>query len=207
MARINLLPWREAERARRLREFLGMLAGGVVLALAVSVYAHVYVEGLIDNQNQRNTFLDGEIAQLDSKIREIQTLEKTKASLIARMNIIQRLQESRPEIVHLFDELSRTIPDGVYLVKATQRGRTLDLEGRAQSNARISAYMRNIDASNWLTGATLQIIEQKDKGKDNSVFSQFILTAQQVDKRKEKDAKTPATAPSRRPPQKGKAKP
>jgi len=199
MARINLLPWREAERNRKQREFLGMLGGGLVLALAVSFYIHVYVAGLIDEQSQRNSFLSGEITQLDHKIREIRDLEKTKSNLIARMNIIQQLQESRPEIVHLIDELVSTIPEGVYLVKASQQGRTLNLEGRAQSNARVSAYMRNIDASKWLGGATLRIIEQKNKGR--SEYSQFALTAHQIDTRK-KDRKEAVP----RPPQKRRAR-
>jgi type IV pilus assembly protein PilN len=197
MSRINLLPWREAERKRRVREFLAMLAGGLALALIVSFYVHVYVEGMIDGQNKRNTFLDTEIAQLNLKIREIQDLEKTKLGLISRMNVIQQLQESRPGIVHLFDELVNTIPEGVYLDKVSQHGPALTLEGRAQSNARVSAYMRNIDASNWLGGATLQVIEQKNTGR--SEYSHFVLRAQQIDKSKKKgNEATVATAPRAR---------
>lgn len=184
MARINLLPWREAERKRRERDFLSMLVGGLVLALLVSFYVHMYVEGLIDDQNERNQFLKHEIAQLNRKIRKIRDLEKTKANLIARMNVIQQLQESRPQIVHLFDELVNTIPEGVYLTKVSQRGRRLRLEGRAQSNARVSAYMRNIDASSWLGRTKLGVIEQKGKG--SSEYSEFVLTAHQIDKRKKK---------------------
>jgi type IV pilus assembly protein PilN len=184
MARINLLPWRETERQRRQREFLAILAGSLVLAAAISAFAHLQVEAMIDYQNQRNTFLDGEIAQLNRRIKEIHNLEKTKANLIARMSVIQQLQESRPEIVHLFDELVSTLPDGVYLTKITQRGRDIELQGRAQSNARVSAYMRNIDASPWMGGANLKVIQQRDAKRSD--LNEFVLTAKQIDKRKRK---------------------
>jgi type IV pilus assembly protein PilN len=184
MARINLLPWREAERKHRQREFGGMMAAALVLALAVGAGVHMNVDARITYQNQRNAFLEGEIAVLNRKIREIKDLEKTKANLIARMNIIQRLQESRPEVVHLFDELVKTLPDGVYLTKVVQHGHNLDLEGRAQSNARVSAYMRNIDASPWLGGASLKVIEHRDK--TGAGFSEFQLKATETTKDKAK---------------------
>jgi type IV pilus assembly protein PilN len=185
MARINLLPWREAERKRRLREFGFLLAGGFLLALGASFYMHLHVESMIDNQNHRNNFLKSEIAQVDRKIKEIRNLEKTKANLIARMNIIQQLQASRPEIVHLFDELVGTLPEGVYLTEMQQRGRNIDLKGRAQSNARVSSYMRNIDASEWLHGATLKVIENKDQ--TGTGFSHFHMTAKQINKAKARE--------------------
>ena len=181
MARINLLPWRETERKQRQREFGFMLIGGLAAALAVAFFIHWYVEGMIDHQERRNSFLKGEIAQLDKKIREIRELEKTKANLIARMNIIQRLQESRPEIVHLFDELVNTLPDGVVLEKVAQNGRSLDLNGRAQSNARVSAYMRNIDGSPWMGGANLKVIQQ------GGSLSKFHLKAKQVKQKPKKE--------------------
>jgi type IV pilus assembly protein PilN len=182
MVRINLLPWREAERKRRQQEFYVMLAVGLVFALAMSFYVHMYVDAMIAYQNERNAFLNKEIAQLKTKIDRIKDLEKTKASLVSRMQIIQQLQESRPEIVHLFDQLVNTVPEGVYLAKVSQQGRTINLEGRAQSNARVSAYMRNIDASGWLGGSVLKVIEQRTHG--NSEYSQFSLVAQQIDQRK-----------------------
>lgn len=185
MARINLLPWREAERKRKQREFGSMLVGGLVIALAASIYMHIHVEGLIAYQNQRNAFLEGEIAKLNKMISEIRRLEKIKDNLITRMNIIQQLQESRPEIVHLFDELVETIPDGAYLTKVAQKGRVIDLAGRAQSNARVSAYMRNIDNSSWIGNANLKFIEARDK--TGTGFSHFQLTAKQIDRKKRKD--------------------
>ena len=119
-----------------------------------------------------------EIAQLNRKIKEIRNLEKTKANLIARMNIIQRLQESRPEIVHLFDELVETLPSGTYLETVTQGGKAIALQGRAQSNARVSAYMRNIEGSEWLGDATLKLIENKEK--TGTGMSHFQLATKQV---------------------------
>lgn len=184
MARINLLPWREAERKRKRREFGAMLGAGFAIALAASVYMHIHVEGMINYQNRRNAFLEGEIAKLDKMITEIRDLERTKENLITRMNIIQQLQESRPEIVHLFDELVETIPEGVYLTKVAQRGRVVDLDGRAQSNARVSAYMRNIDRSSWIGNANLKVIEHRDK--TGTGFSHFQLAAKQIDRKKEK---------------------
>ena len=161
-----------------------MLIGGLVLALAAAFYMHLHVEWMIEHQNRRNAYLQGEIAKLDQKIKEIKELEKTKASLIARMEVIQRLQESRPEIVRLFDELVNTLPEGIYLTKVAQQGRGLQLQGHAQSNARVSAYMRNIDASNWMGGANLQVIQHG--GGRNENLSTFELAAQQVNKTKPK---------------------
>jgi type IV pilus assembly protein PilN len=163
MARINLLPWRDAERKRRQQEF-GVAAGAAVgLALLLALATHFHVEGLIEAQQGRNQFLQTEIAALDVKIKKIKDVETTKASLIARMNIIQQLQESRPEVVHLFDELVVTIPDGVYLTRVEQTGRSVIVEGQAQSNARVSALMRNIEASAWVGSPSLQLIENKDQ--------------------------------------------
>lgn len=163
-----------------------MLVGGLVLAVLVSLYIHIYVNGLIEHQKSRNAYLETEIAQLNIKIREIQNLEKTKANLIARMEIIQQLQESRPEIVHLMDELANTLPDGVFLTKITQNGRAIQLDGQAQSNARVSSYMRKIDASEWLGGANLKIIQQSGR-KETTGLSQFNLTAMQISPNKQQE--------------------
>lgn len=161
-----------------------MLGITLAIALLAAVYAHFHVEGMIDYQNQRNAFLEAEIARLDKMIAEIQDLEKIKANLIARMNIIQQLQESRPEIVHLFDELVGTLPEGVYLTKVVQTNREIDLEGHAQSNARVSAYMRNIDSSSWIGGSNLKLIEQKDV---TAAYSRFQLAAKQIKRKKENE--------------------
>jgi type IV pilus assembly protein PilN len=180
MARINLLPWRDIARKRRQKEFGLMLVSGLVFAVLVSLYVHLHIANMIDHQKQRNALLESEISLLNKKIKEIQNLEKTKANLIARMEIIQQLQESRPEIVHLMDELVNTLPEGVFLTKVSQNGRSIQLDGRAQSNARVSSYMRNIDASAWLGNANLKIIQQGGNRKESSTLSQFNLTAKQI---------------------------
>jgi len=183
MARINLLPWRENLRKKQQRAF-GIAAIAAVMATAAACAGvYFYIGSLIDYQNQRNQFLQREIALMDAKLKEIADLEKTKSKLIARMNVIQQLQSSRPEVVHLFDELVATIPDGVHLVRMEQSGSTLTLEGEAQSNARVSAYMRNIEASKWLDKPSLQVIKSMDG--DQVGRSRFTLTAVQVSMLKE----------------------
>ncbi|MET0106433.1 MAG: PilN domain-containing protein [Sedimenticola sp.] len=178
MARINLLPWRENLRKKRQRNFGIAAFIAVLVTIAGCGGVYLYIDGLIKHQNQRNNYLKREIAAVEQKIKEIQEIERTKARLIARMNIIQQLQGSRPEVVHLFDELITTIPDGVHLTSLRQIGRALKMEGKAQSNARVSAYMRNIDKSKWLGGPTLQIISSKTK--DGADASQFNLDATQI---------------------------
>ena len=165
MAKINLLPWREEIRKQKQREFVISAAGGALLAALIVLLAHFHIDGLIENQNQRNAYLKAQIAVLDQRIGRIKELEKMKADLLARMNVIQELQRSRPESVHLMDELVRTLPDGVYLNAFTQKGRSLDMAGVAQSNARVSDYMRNIDASDWLTAPRLDLIKTTEKNR------------------------------------------
>ncbi len=178
MARINLLPWRESLRAERKREFGVMLIGGVLIAGLLIGYWYWFNQGRIDFQNKRNNLLEQEIRAVDKKIKEIDKLAKTRKQLVGRMNVIQDLQASRPQVVHLFDELVATIPDGVFLTELTQSGNAITVAGRAQSNARVSAYMRNIEQSPWLGNPNLSIIESKDKAKAGG--SQFTLSATQV---------------------------
>lgn len=163
MARINLLPWRETERKRRQRDFAILTAGSLALTLLIGLGLHFQMEHMISGQEGRNAYLQQEIDLLNRQIKEIEDLEKTKANLLARMNVIQQLQQSRPEVVHLFDELVVTIPEGVLLNKVQQNGRNVVLEGQAQSNARVSAFMRNIEASEWIGNPLLLLIEHKDK--------------------------------------------
>jgi len=177
MAKINLLPWREEIRKQKQREFVISAAGGALLAALIVLLAHFHIDGLIDNQNLRNEFLKTQIAVLDQRIGRIKELEKMKADLLARMNVIQELQRSRPESVHLMDELVRTLPDGVYLKSFSQKGRDLDIAGVAQSNARVSDYMRNIDASDWLTAPRLDLIKTTEK--DRTRVANFNLRGKQ----------------------------
>ncbi|HUO81510.1 MAG TPA: PilN domain-containing protein [Gammaproteobacteria bacterium] len=133
---------------------------------------------MIEDQNERNDLLKSEIAGLDKQITEINGLENQKERLLARMEIIERLQQSRPEIVHLFDELARTLPDGVYLTSVKQSGRNLEIAGSAESSTRVSTYMRNIDASDWLTDPGLIKVETQERERGRN--AQFAVTARQV---------------------------
>jgi type IV pilus assembly protein PilN len=140
---------------------------------------------MISNQEGRNLYLEGEIKSLDARIVKIKDLESTKAKLLARMNVIQELQSNRPLSVHLMDELVRTLPDGVYLSKVTQKGAGLTMEGVAQSNARVSAYMRNIDGSLWIGSPKLNVIETKTE--DRRRIAEFTLLANQKAANAEQD--------------------
>lgn len=177
MARINLLPWRDWERKRKQREFAGMAGAGAILAGLVVIVGHMQMESMISYQAERNRFLEGEIKSLDARIVKIKDLESTKAKLLARMNVIQQLQSNRPVSVHLMDELVRTLPDGVHLKKFAQNGTGLTMEGVAQSNARVSAYMRNIDGSLWLDAPKLNVIETKTDNRRR--VAEFTLLANQ----------------------------
>ncbi|MDR0182857.1 PilN domain-containing protein [Lysobacter arvi] len=166
MARINLLPWREERRKQRQKETGLMLGAAAVGALLLSFVIVSYYNGQIDGQNERNTFLQTQIDEVKQKNKEIEVLEAKKAKLLARKEVIEKLQANRSQMVHLFDSLVRTIPDGAVLTSIKQDSETLTLEGRAQSNARVSTYMRNLEGSGWMTSPDLSIIEAKggDKG-------------------------------------------
>lgn len=178
MAHINLLPWREELRKQRQKEFVTMAALGVVFAVAIWGLVHMQMVNRIDAQNQRNAYLEQQIKVLDDKIAKIQEIDKTRANLLARMNIIQQLQSSRPESVHLMDQLVRTLPDGVHLTSIKQAGTALTLVGQAQSNARVSAYMRNIDSSEWMASPRLDFIQTREVNRQR--VAEFTLRAAQV---------------------------
>ncbi len=178
MVRINLLPWREMRRKERERQFYSVIGGSALLMGAVVLYVHLHIGGLIDAQEGRNKFIKDQIAAVDKKIAEIRELEKEKKRLLARMNIIQQLQSSRPVVVHLFDELVETLPDGVYLTNISQKGSDITLKGVAQSNARVSAFMRKLDTSAWLGNPRLQVIKTSKKGAQRT--SSFTLTVKQI---------------------------
>lgn len=159
MPRINLLPWRAELQTRRRNQFfvgLGAAVGAAALAVLAS---NLVMNGIIDNQVSRNNLLKTEIASLDKRIEEILGLEGKKERLLARMEIIEQLQRSRPEEVHLFDELVKTLPAGVRLTSIKQTGRKIEIKGSAESNTRVSAFMRNIDKSKWLDKPDLEVVE------------------------------------------------
>ncbi len=189
MARINLLPWREELYKQKQREFAFTLGGGIVVAALIVLLSHVHFEGKIQNQDQRNAFLQSEIDLLNKRIGRIQELERMKDNLLARMNVIQELQSSRPESVHLLDELVRTLPEGVYLNSFAQKTRNLEMAGIAQSNARVSDYMRNIDSSEWFTGPRLDLIRTTESNRRR--IANFSLRGSQKARKKDEsdDAK------------------
>jgi type IV pilus assembly protein PilN len=177
MPRINLLPHREQERKRRRREFGVWAAGAVVAGALVAGGAKIVYSTWIAEQNAKNTLLKKEIVKLDAEIADIQDLENRKQRLVARMEIIEKLQRKRPEIVHQFDELVHTVPDGIYLTSIKQSGNKLELKGIAQSSTRVSTFMRNIDTSTWMDNPQLQVVETaKDSPTGGSNFTVFANT-------------------------------
>jgi len=168
MAKINLLPWRAERRANRQKEFYGMLGLAAAVGVVLSFLIWFYYGQQISGQETRNQFLQAEIQKMEGKIKEIEALDKQKDRLLARKKVIEQLQANRSQMVHLFDSLVRTIPDGVALANIKQEGEILTLEGRAQSNARVSNYMRNLEGSGWMTNPDLSIIEAKAEEKSET---------------------------------------
>lgn len=179
MTRINLLPWRELLRKEREREFYSIAGGAAVFMLLVIVYVHFHMTGVLSTQDGRNAFLAEEIKKVEEQIKDIERLEAEKSQLLARMKVIEELQGQRPQMVHLFDEIAKAMPDGVFLTSLKQSGNGMVIEGVAQSNARVSAFMRNIDASHWLAEPKLNVIESMNS-KDGQKGSKFILNIKQV---------------------------
>lgn len=177
MAHINLLPWREELRKQKQKEFISTSTISAVLAGVLVLVAHLYVNGKIEYQKQRNNFIQTEIDILNKRIGRIQELESMKQGLLARMNVIQDLQSSRPESVHMMDELVRSLPDGVFLNLFKQRNKKLTMEGIAQSNARVSDYMRNIDTSEWFSDPHLDLIRTTESNRRR--IANFTLRGEQ----------------------------
>ena len=176
MPSINLLPWRQALRQRRRKEFLFGIGGAVLLAGIITLIANFAVGSMIDAQNRRNDLLKAEITELDKAIEQILALEEQKARMISRMEVIDRLQASRPEVVKLFDQIVAALPEGVYLTSVKQSGKKLEFNGVAQSSTRVSAFMRNIDASESLSSPELKVIQT---GSNAGPGAQFTLFASQ----------------------------
>lgn len=175
MAKINLLPWRAERRKLKQKEFGTMLGLAAVIAVGLSFLIVMYYNGQIRGQENRNAYLTGEIATIEKQLAEIDGLDKKKADLLSRKQAIECLQGQRSLMVHLFDDLVRTIPDGVKLNGIEQKGNKLTLNGSSQSNARVSAYMRNLQVSGWMGQPELTIIEER--GGDKGLPYQFTLIA------------------------------
>lgn len=185
MAKINLLPWREALRKQKMQEFGGLMAAFAVLAGIVVGALHLHFNSRIDYHNFRNAYLDDQIKLLDKKIQEIQRLEREKERLIARMRAIEQLQRNRPLIVRFFDELISSLPEGVSVLRVQQNGESIVINGEAQSNARVSSFMRNLESSKWLRGPKLDIIQSKNAAGQR--ISAFTLRFTQVIPKSEED--------------------
>lgn len=195
MARINLLPWREERRKLRQQEFYVLLGASAVAGILVVLLGMWYIGMQIDLQNERNETLSNEIKALDVQLAEIEELDRQRDRLIARKEIIEQLQATRSQMVHLFDELVRTLPEGVQLRSIKQGGSTLTLEGVAQSNARVSAYMRNLDASAWLKES--EIVKIEARNPDKAVPYEFSLKVNLEDPNaKDENAEAVTMAPA-----------
>ena len=190
MANINLLPWREWERERRQKEFLTQLGTVLLLAVLAIFGAGQYLDSQIEGQQGRNTFMQGKIKALDEKIAEIRLLRKAREDLLARMRVINELQGNRPVIVRVFDEVVQTLAKGVHYGSVQLSGKQLSVKGIAESNNRISALMRNLDASDWFTQPNLKSIKEdptnSDYGEQASKFDLSFLQTSPV-KEKEED--------------------
>jgi len=195
MANINLLPWRAERRRQRERDFYLMLAAAAVSAVLAWLVWGWWMNQRIDDQEGRNGYLRTEIQQLEGKLKEIKDLETTKAKLLARKQIIEQLQASRSQMVHLFDELVRTIPDGVRLASIKQTGDQLALEGVAQANGDVANYMRNLDASNWMQRSDLKKTEIKGSDKRNRY--EFGLSVKLRSAEQQPNAAAPGNTPAK----------
>lgn len=179
--RINLLPWREEERKRKNIEFGIMAGAGILFVVLVVSGVLMYIEDRISYQSQRNNFIKNEISVLNSKLETIKELEAKKRDLLERMNVIQELQGSRPESVHLLEELVKAIPEGIWLSNVSQSSSIVEVDGITESNARVSAFMRNIEESEWMAPPQLVSIlkNAKQQKSDGEVGAEFKLKFKQ----------------------------
>jgi len=197
MAKINLLPWRAERRKARQKDFYTMLGLAALAGILVSFLIVTYYSGRIDNQNARNQYLHDEITKVDAQITEINELDKKKSRLLARKEVIEQLQANRSQMVHLFDSLVRTVPDGVTLTAIKQEGDILTLTGRSQSNARVSTYMRSLEGSGWMTNPDLNVIEAKAGNTGLPYeFNLKVKLANPNAPKKDEDDSTSAAAPA-----------
>ena len=173
MPRINLLPWREVERARLRQEFMLAIVAAVLIGVLGALVIRWQYGVMIAQQNARNQYLTDQVKQLDGQISEINNLEEKKSALHSRIKVIEQLQQSRPEVVHIFDQLVRLLPEGVYLTEVTQTDRRIQIKGIAESSSRVSTFMRNIDTSEWLKDPSLEIIEAKGTAEAGSSFTLY----------------------------------
>jgi type IV pilus assembly protein PilN len=180
--KINLLDWRTEFKNVRQQQFFVMLGTSALLAIGSILVVYFGVSSAIDHQRDRNRFLEQQIVEMDKKITEIEELEKVKANLLARMKVIEELQASRAAMVHFFDEILNTLPEGVYIKSLKQAGASVTVEGVAESNNRVSAYMKNIESSRWFAEPKLVVINTKDVAKRRQ--SEFQLQFKNLTRQK-----------------------
>ncbi len=172
MARINLLPWREELRQEKKKEFYTHLAMVCVFGVIVAFSWVQFMDASINEQKNRNAFLKKGIAKLELKVKEINQLKKHREDLIARMGVIQDLQGTRPTIVRYFDEIVRSVPDGLHFSQISRVGKTISIQGITESSNRVSTFMRSLDQSEWFTAPNLKSIKtDKKQGDQSAVFS------------------------------------
>ncbi len=177
MPSINLRPWREELRAERQKQFISMLVAILIVAGGLVFLWQESVDAQIAYQQSRNKYLESSMAELDKKIKEIEKLRDQRKQLLARMKVIQDLQGTRPVIVRVFDELVRTLPDGLYYESLSRNGSSISVQGMAESNNRISGLMRNFESSDWFSGPNLKDVSAVDGDDD---LNRFDMTVVQV---------------------------
>ena len=180
--KINLLDWRTELNTLRKNQFFGLLGGGALVAILGVAVVWYGVTDAIEYQQNRNRFLQAQITEMDKKIKEIEELEKVKANLLARMKVIEELQASRAAMVHFFDEILNTLPEGVYIKSLRQTGASVTILGVAESNNRVSAYMKNIESSRWFSDPKLVVINTKDVNRRRQ--SEFQLQFKNLTRQK-----------------------
>lgn len=188
MSKINLLPWREERRKELQQQFITKLAIVAILGAAVWGAVHYYYVQLVDVENSRLALIEQNIAVVDKKIKEIKELEKEKDRLLSRMRAIEQLQGNRPLIVRFFDELIENLPEGMTITSISQKGAGISVNGLAQSNARVSSFMRKLESSKWLAKPNLKIIQEAAVGGGKPVNSFTLSFAQVIPKAEEDDS-------------------
>jgi type IV pilus assembly protein PilN len=183
MTKINLLPWREELNKKRQQNFAKKLVLSILVGLMIIILLHTYFETVNVYQKNRNQIISQEITIIDKKIIDIKNIEEKTKDLLDKVNFIENKQANRPEVVHLFNEIPKLVPEGVFLTKLTQTDEEVLFEGKSQSNTKISAFMRAIESSTWLKFPKLKVIQLQDrqalKKDDLEQLSDFILSATQ----------------------------
>ena len=184
MTQINLLPWREELRKKRQEEFIISIVIVAVVAIAMMFAIQMYLDGLVADEQDKKRIVGQKVAELTLITAKIKDIQNQNRTLQSKRNAIQKLQKSRPEIVHFFDEIAKVTPEGVFLTKLEQNNSRIALMGKTESNARVSAFMRNVESSQWLVDPELNIIKGSSKNKTGRL-SDFTLYAKQWHSKKD----------------------